>query len=84
MDVHPPKNGIFIAIDPYPYERIEIYLKIAMGDEKVEKCGGWLRLPPESFTKREMAETLKPLDLHQLHWYQTGSWQTVTQWFPMV
>jgi hypothetical protein len=39
MDVHPPKNGIFIAIDPYPYERIEIYLKIAMGDEKVEKCG---------------------------------------------
>ena len=20
MDVHPPKNGIFIGIDPYPYE----------------------------------------------------------------
>jgi hypothetical protein len=19
MDVHPPKNGIFIGIDPYPY-----------------------------------------------------------------
>ena len=20
MDVHPPKNGIFIGIDPYPYD----------------------------------------------------------------
>jgi len=20
MDVHPPKNGIFIGIDPYPYK----------------------------------------------------------------
>jgi len=25
MDVHPPKNGIFIGIDPYPYHTKLIY-----------------------------------------------------------
>jgi hypothetical protein len=28
MDVHPPKNGIFIGIDPYPY--IPIFLSAVL------------------------------------------------------
>ena len=67
MDVHPPKNGIN-SIDPYPYERIVM----PWGTKKWKM---WSWLPRESLTKREMPETRKPLDLHQLHWYQTSKIQ---------
>ena len=31
MDVHPPKNGIFIGIDPYPYPKKQKRKNTLMG-----------------------------------------------------
>jgi len=35
MDVHPPKNGIFIGIDPYPYLRMSLKM---LGDCLISRC----------------------------------------------
>jgi len=39
MDVHPSKNGIFIGIDPYPYENYGRMINIIYGDSNGDSNG---------------------------------------------
>jgi len=57
MDVHPPKNGIFIGIDPYPHHEKN-------GIRPSNNHHGWLRNP--ALTLRPgLRHTVAPLGVAQ-------------------